>query len=364
MQTQDSSTPLRAGIIGVGGIAEAHLKAYKALPGIEVIAIADPNAARRETVASAYNIPFSYENYEDLVNRTDIDVVSIATPNYLHSPAAIAAMSSGKHVLSEKPLAHSLEAAEAMVKAATDCNRVLHVAFNHRQRGDVQLLKKYVDEGGLGSTYYAKAYWMRRSGIPGLGGWFTNKETAGGGPLIDLGVHVLDMALYLLGEPEIVSVTASTYSELGHRGIGGRGDEYKDSKLFNVEDLASAFIRLANGQTLLLEASWATYGRHWDDYGVELFGTTGGAHIDVRSYNWEDTLTIFSDTAGSPSQIRPKVTRGEGHLAVIRNFLDVVRSGSYAVHNGYEGLKRTRIIDACYRSAREGKEIHLGLPTP
>ncbi|MDX2160994.1 MAG: Gfo/Idh/MocA family oxidoreductase [bacterium] len=360
MQTQTSPAPLRAGVIGLGWAGETHLKAYKTLPGVEVIGIADPNAARRDEVASAYNIPFAYSEFSDLIARDDLDVISIATPNYLHAPAAIAALESGKHVLCEKPMAHDQSNAQAMVNAARQHDRVLHIAFNHRQRGDVQLLKRYIDEGGIGSPYYAKAYWMRRSGIPGLGGWFTNKEMAGGGPLIDLGVHVLDMALFLLGEPEIASVSGMTYSELGKRGIGGRGDEYKNSSLFDVEDLATAFIRLKGGGTLLLEASWATYGRHWDDYGVEIFGNQGGAHIDVQNYGWENTLTIFTDTAGSPAQIRPKVTRGEGHLAVARQFIDAVRGGDYAAHHGESGLKRTVIIESCYQSARDGREIVIG----
>ncbi len=360
MQNNTTTAPLRAGVIGLGWAGETHLKSYKALPGVEVIAIADISASRREEIASAYNIPFQYENFEELALRDDLDVISIATPNYLHAPAAVAALSSGKHVLSEKPLAHTLEAAESMVRAATAHNRVLHVAFNHRQRGDVQTLKRYIDDGGLGRTYHAKAYWMRRSGIPGMGGWFTNKETAGGGPLIDLGVHVLDMALFLLGEPEVASVSAATYSELGARGRGGWSDkrEIRDGG-FDVEDLATGFIRFTDGSTLALDASWASYGRHWDDYGVELYGTDGGAHIDIRSYANENTLTIYTDAAGTPAELRPRVSRGEGHFAVVKNFIDTVRAGDYVAHNGSEGLKRTRIIDACYRSAAEGHEIVL-----
>ncbi len=357
MSTQ-SSTPLRAGVIGLGWAGETHVKSFKALPGVEVVAIAEPNAGRRDEIASAYNIPFSFANYEDMIARDDIDVISIATPNYLHAPAAIAALSTGKHVLCEKPLAHTQESAAAMVKAATENNRVLHVAFNHRQRGDVQVLKRYIDESGLGNLYHAKAYWMRRSGIPGMGGWFTQREMAGGGPLIDLGVHVLDMALYLLGEPAVVSVTAAAYNELGGRGKGSRGDSY-EKLTFDVEDLATAFIRLENGASLLLEASWASYGRHWDDYGVELFGTEGGAHIDVRTYNWENTLTIYTDAAGTPSELKPRVTRGEGHLAVVRHFINTVIGGSYEGHHGADAYKRTLIIDACYQSAREGREIVL-----
>jgi predicted dehydrogenase len=201
---------------------------------------------------------------------------------------------------------------------------------------------------------------MRRSGIPGMGGWFTNKDTAGGGPLIDLGVHVLDMALFLLGEPEVATVSAAVYSELGVRGRGGWNDNRNISDGgFNVEDLATAFVRFTDGSTVSLDASWAAYGRHWDDYGVELYGTDGGAHVDIRNYATEQTLTIYTDAAGQPAELRPRVTRGEGHFTVVKNFVEAVRAGDYGAHHGEEGLKRTRIIDACYRSAIEGREISL-----
>ncbi len=324
--------PLRVGIVGLGWAGETHLKAYLQQPNVEVVAVADPADLRRGQIATTYEIPHQYADYHDLVAREDIDAVSVATPNHLHAPVAIAALDAGKHVLSEKPLARSAAEAELMVRAATNAGRVLQVAFNHRQRGDVQVLKTYIELGAMGRIYHAKASWMRRAGIPGMGGWFTNREQAGGGPLIDLGVHVLDMALYLLGEPDVIAVSAATYAELGPRGRGGRGD--KKSLIgeggYEVEDLATAFVRLGDGVTLLIEASWAVYGKSADDFGVTLYGTDGGADIAVKNYNWEDTLTIYTDTAGVPAEVRPRVTRGEGHLAVVRNFLAAIQNGDWA----------------------------------
>ncbi|MBZ0292089.1 MAG: Gfo/Idh/MocA family oxidoreductase, partial [Anaerolineae bacterium] len=327
-------------------------------PNVEIVAVADPRSDRLAQIKATYNIPFTYTDYQDLIARDDLDVVSVATPNFLHSPVAVAALQAGKHVLSEKPLARTVAEGEAMVKAAIENNRVLEVAFNHRRRGDVQVLKSYIDEGGLGTVYNAKAYWMRRAGIPGMGGWFTSREQAGGGPLIDLGVHALDMAMYLLGEPEVVAVSGMTYAELGPRGRGSRGDRVEGGN-YEVEDLATAFIRLSGGVTLLLEASWAVYGRHGDDYGVVLHGTDGGADIDVVQYSWENTLTIYSDTAGVPAVVKPKVGRGGGHAQVVSEFVDIVRSNDWENHRGQEGLRRTQIIEAIYRSAVEGHELAL-----
>jgi predicted dehydrogenase len=349
---------LRVGVVGLGWAGETHIKAYNLLPNVEVIAAADPRAERLNEIGKTYNVPYLYGDFNDLIARDDLDVVSVATPNHLHAPVAVAALESGKHVLCEKPLARTVAEGEAMVKAAIDHRRVLKVAFNHRQRGDVQVLKSYIDQNGLGRVYHAKAMWMRRSGIPGMGGWFTTREMAGGGPLIDLGVHVLDMAMFLLNEPEVVAVSAATYAELGPRGRGSRGDRSAEG-IYEVEDLATAFIRLADGVTLLLEASWAVYGRHSDDFGVSLFGTEGGAEIDIKNYVWQDTLRIFTDTGGVPSEIRPQVSRGEGHNAVVREFVGVIRSGDWSNHVGREGLRRTQIIEACYLSAQQGREVAL-----
>ncbi len=356
---------LRIGIIGVGGIGEVHLKAYMQNPDVEVVALADPNEARLGQIATAYGVASKFTDYRDLVARDDIDAVSVATPNHMHNPVTIAALENSKHVLCEKPLARSGAEAEAMVRAATAAGRVLQVAFNHRQRGDVQVLKNYIASGGLGRIYHAKASWMRRAGIPGMGGWFTSREMAGGGPLIDLGVHVLDMALYLLGEPEVISISAATYAELGPRGRGSFSDQghLVGQGGYEVEDLATAFVRLGNGATLLMEASWAVYGKNADDFGVTLYGTEGGAEIDVKNYVTEGTLTIFTDTAGVPSEVRPRLPRGGGHAAVVNNFVTAIRSGDWTSHNGSEGLRRAQIIDACYQSALQGREIPLvGLP--
>jgi len=353
-----SEQVLRVGVVGTGGAGAEHILAYLQYPGVEVVAIADPRESRLAEMAAKHHIPFTYTDYQDLIARDDLDIVSVATPNHLHAPVTIAALNSGKHVLCEKPLARELAEGEAMVRAAISANRALVVAFNHRQRGDVRVLKAHIDQGGLGRIYHAKATWMRRSGIPGMGGWFTTRAMAGGGPLIDLGVHVLDMALYLLGEPEVSAVSAATYAELGPRGRGGRGDT-SGQTAYEVEDLATAFIRLSNGVTLLLEASWAVYGRHGDDFGVSLFGTDGGADIEVINYGWQDTLRIYGDTGGVPSVTRPQVAQGTGHTGVVGDFLAIVRSGEWAGHNGIAALRRSQIIEACYRSAQAGRELAL-----
>jgi predicted dehydrogenase len=353
-----SADALRVGIVGLG-IGRHHLRAYQQIPGVEVVAAADVDAERLQAVAGASGVPHLYEDYAPLVANEDVDAVSVCTPNYLHAPVTIAALEHGKHVLCEKPLARTVEEGRAMVAAAREAGRVLKVVFNHRERGDVQVLKRAIEAGTLGRIYHAKAWWLRRNGIPGLGSWFTSREMAGGGPLIDLGVHMLDMALYLLGEPRTRSVSAVTYAELGTRGRGGnvRAQKMAASDRYEVEDLASVFLRLEDNASLILETSWATYRANNDEFGVTLYGTEGGAEIRVVNYVQGDTLTVYTDLVGVPSDIQPHVGKGEGHLAVVRDFVDIVRGSNWGAYTGEEGLYRTQILEASYRSAREGREV-------
>jgi predicted dehydrogenase len=353
--------PVRVGIVGVGGIGEVHVKAFQALAGVEIVAVCDASAPRVDDIRAKYDIRHGHTDWQDLVERKDIDVVSVATPNYLHMPVTVAALNAGKHVLSEKPLARTAAEGQAMVDAAVANDRVLSVSFNHRYRGDVRTLKQVIDAGTLGRVYYAKSFWLRRQGVPFWGGWFSKHELAGGGPLIDLGVHMLDMTLYLLGEPEPTAVSGAVYSELAPR---GRGSLHPLQGEFDVEDLSVVFVRLEGGGTLLLEASWAGYGHHMDDFGVELFGTDAGAQLENREWKNTDTLRIFTDVAGIPTVSTPRVDRlgkDEGHVGAIRDFLDVVLGdpAEWKHHRGHAGLKRARIIEAAYESAKAGREIVL-----
>ena len=363
-EEQSPTRPLRAGIVGLGWAGEQHLKSYVDLPGVEAVALAGLEEERLEALGESYGVPNLYKDYEGLVAREDLDVVSVCTPNHLHAPIAVAALEGGKHVLCEKPLARTGAEAGSIVRAAREAGRVVQVAFTQRERGDVQALKRHVLEGNLGRVYHVKASWMRRDGIPGMGSWFTSKEMAGGGPLIDLGVHMLDMALYLLGEPEVESVSCATYAELGPQGRGSRSyaedvDKTIVGDAYEVEDLATAFIRLSGGAALNLEAGWAAYRESSDDFGVTLYGTNGGAEMKVKDYVTEDTVRIYTDVAGVPAVVFPEIRAREGHRSVVSRFVETVRSGDWKGHDGEEGLRRARVIDACYTSALESREVRL-----
>ena len=363
MSAAGDAGDLRVGVIGLGWAGQQHIAAYDALPGAQVAAIAGLEEPMREELAARYRIEHQLARWEDLLDLDGLDAVSVAVPTFLHAPIAIAALERGIHVLCEKPIALNGPEADAMVQAARAADRVLEVAFNHRQRGDIQQLKAVIDAGRLGHPYYAKAWWLRRTGIPTLGSWFTRAELAGGGPLVDIGVHVLDYSLFLLGNPEVVAVSASTYDLLATAGFGSSPGSNKtgatDDKTFDVEDLASVFMRLADGGTLLVEASWAAHRRDGDEFGITLYGTDGGAELIVDDYAPEGSLRVFSDDGGSAVATTVPVKAGRGHQAVVEQFAEKVRAGGWNRYDGAGAAALAHIVDACYRSAAEQREIRL-----
>ncbi len=359
---------MRVGVVGLGWAGQQHIKAYQALEGVEVAGIAGLEAPVRARLARRHGIAHAFERYEDLL-ALDLDAVSVAVPTFLHAPIAIAALERGLHVISEKPIARDGEQAEAMVAAARDAGRVLDVAFNHRRRGDIQALKRVIDGGRLGRAYYAKAWWLRRAGIPTPGSWFTRSDLAGGGPLVDIGVHVLDYALFLLGNPAVTSVSAATYDLLGRSGFGASPHSSKTgadgAKVFDVEDLATVFMRLRDGGTLLLEASWAAHRADGDEFGITLYGTEGGAELIVPDYAPVGELTLYADDGGAAVATPVPAEPGTGHDAVVAEFVQTVRSGDWEGHDGSGAAELARVVDACYRSAAEQREVSLSaLPSP
>jgi predicted dehydrogenase len=363
------SEPLRVGVVGLGWAGRQHLAAYHAHPDTEIVALAGLEDGPRAKLARKYEIAHAVADWEDLLALDGLDAVSVCVPTFLHAPIAVGALERGAHVLSEKPIALNGDEAQGMVEAARKADRVLDVAFNHRQRGDIQKLKRLIDEGRLGQPYYAKAWWLRRTGIPTVGSWFTRAELAGGGPLVDIGVHVLDWSLFLLGNPEVVAVSASTYDLLATNGFGtGSSSGYAgktgaaDGKAarFDVEDLASVFMRLADGGTLLVEASWAAHRRDGDEFGITLYGTDGGAELIVDDYAPRGDLQLFGDDGGAAGSTKVPVKPGRAHKAVIEQFVEKVRAGDFGRHDGSGAAALARVVDACYLSAAEQREIRLG----
>lgn len=364
-QPEEQPAVLRVGVVGVGWAGRQHLKAYRDLDGVELVAVAGMEEDLVRDLKAEHGIPFSFSRWEDFIDFEGMDAISIALPTFLHAEVAVAAFERGLHVLSEKPLARNSQEGLVMVEAARKAHRVLDVAFNHRRRGDIAQLKNLIDTGELGRPYYAKGSWIRRAGIPMLGSWFTSHELAGGGPLTDIGVHVLDYSLHLLGEPRVLSVSAATHSELGPRGLGGnaRYSAMKSSHTFEVEDFAAAFMRLDGGGTLILEAGWAAYREEDDLLDFMVYGTDGGAELRALGTPSAPVgdLRIFKEKDGENADYLVVAEPGRGHHSVIQDFVDAVRGGPavWREHDGSLALSRARVLDACYQSARERREVTL-----
>ncbi len=349
---------LRVGIIGCG-VGLAHARGYARLPNVAIVALADAKPDRFRRITDEIPVPDLYTSYDELLARDDIDAVSIALPNFLHAPATLAALEAGKHVLIEKPLAMTVAEGEAMIEAARRTGRKLMICFNYRFRGDSQVVKQQADAGGFGEIYFARAGWLRQTGIPGIGSWFTDKAQSGGGPLIDLGVHVLDLALWLMGSPEPVAVTGATYAKFGPRGRGGWGGTRFSvgEGSYTVEDMATGYVRFVNGATLALEVSWASFTSHRDDYYVHLFGTEGGAELNVKQYGFADNVRFFGEMAGTFVEVKPRYIEGGGHESAVAEFVRCILEDKDPVPGGEDGLRVLRIIDALYRSAEAGREM-------
>jgi predicted dehydrogenase len=356
------TTPLRIGVIGAGAIATyGHIPGFQKITGVQVAAICDANLERAQAVAERFGIPAACANYRDIVANTDIDAISIGVPNVFHAPVAIAGLEAGKHVLCEKPLATTVADGRAMVAAAERAGRVLAVNLNNRLRADAMLLRASVADGRLGRIGYASARMLRHSGIPGFGSWFTQRELAGGGVLMDLGVHMLDLLLWLLGFPTVAAVRGETQAIHGPRGrgLGGWGIDHISGGTFDVEDFAAIHLRLADGGLVTVEVSWALYGR--DEQRVQLYGSEGGADISSDLYGVATPLRLFRDEGGVRAEIIPQLPRlaGSEWDRSMARFVAAIRGEGEPTATGKEALIVLELLDAAYRSAADGREIIL-----
>lgn len=350
---------LKIGVIGVGGISNEHIQAYRKNPHVELYAFCDINENQLESMGEKYGVSRRYTDKDVMLRELpELDAVSVCTWNSAHAPCAIAALNAGKHVLCEKPMATSAEEARAMLEAAEKNGRLLMIGFVRRYGNDCKILKDFIKEDYFGDIYYAKATYLRRNGNPG--GWFGDKSRSAGGPLIDLGVHVIDLTRYLMGNPKPVSVYGATFQKLLNR------PNIKSEKAYNsvsagkkdicdVEDLASAMIRYDNGAVLQIEASFSLNIKK-DEGKIQLFGSKGGAKLDPEL----EMYTEVNDYLADVSLAMPTGLSFDGLFAnEVNHFVDCVRDGVPCQSPAADGVEIMRILDAVYESARTGHEVVL-----
>ena len=351
--SQDMPEVIGIGIIGAGGIARGvHIPGYQKLANAQVLAVSDPVQVSREGAAQQFNIADAYEDFREMLKRDDIHAVSVTTPNFLHAEATIAALEAGKHVLCEKPLAMNAQEGDAMVEASKRTGRKLMCGFHYRFTPEVQALKRFAEAGEFGEMYYARTTAMRRRGIPGWG-LFISKEKNGGGPLIDIGVHMLDATMHVLGFPKPVSVSGKTWQMFGKRpdvlGLMGQWD-YQN---FTVEDFASAQIRFDNGAMLTLESSFVANQEEADKMSFQVFGSQGGCSYNPLKMFKEEHHTLLDIT---PVHLPRNV---QAHHEEIKSFVNSVANDEPVFTPGEQAVEITRIIDAIYASSESGREVML-----
>ena len=347
---------LKIGVIGLG-IGRWHAQQFDSYGRSELVAVCDLNAHLRNVTAEKHGLPAErcYSDYRKMfaeAKSIGLDAVSIAVPNKLHAPIAIAALKAGLHVLCEKPMAIDAAAARRMLAAAKAARRALMINFSSRFEWESQAVKHAVDAGELGEIYFARSIWHRRRGIPIWSEWFYTKSMSGGGPIIDLGVHRLDLAMWLMGSPKPVTVSASTFSVFGPDIAKAKGKRY------DVEDLGAALIRFDNGATLILEASWAANIELDNEIATQLYGSKGGVIYRKLPEPAETEVVVFGEANGTMRNSRMAKPIGATPSS-FQEFVDACLDKRKPLATAEQGLAVQLVLDAIYKSAATGKEVRI-----
>ncbi|MEF3304667.1 Gfo/Idh/MocA family protein [Paenibacillus sp. GYB003] len=345
---------IKVGVVGIGSIAHIfHLPNYKAHPQVELTAVADTDLARARRVAEEAGGIRAYGSAEDMFASETLDAVSICTFNESHVPLALLALEHGLDVLVEKPMAMTVEQSAMLKERAARGGNIVMVGMSHRFRPDAQALQGIVSSGQLGGVYFAKTRILRRRGVPE--GWFTSKRYSGGGPMMDIGVHALDLAWWMMGRPEPEQVMGRLFREVAPYGTKGvsaykaKSAENKERPIYDVEDMGAAFITFANGAVLTLEASWAINGKQDDAIKVELYGTQGGATLDP--------LALYTESNGILVESGMTVGKYDFYKSEIEHFVECVSERRQPLVDAAQGHEVMRMLEAIRLSSETGESV-------
>lgn len=350
------SKALKVGVIGVGGIAETHFPGWQASADAELVALADPVGSILGRVGQEQGVGLLYENPADLIANPDIDVVDICTPNMYHAPLAIAALEAGKHVICEKPLAPKPEDIDRMIAARDKSGKLLMTAQHFRFQRDTQALKREIESGILGEIYHARSWMLRRNMFLPRPGFIYQKHS-GGGPCIDIGVHILDLTLWMMGHPKPVAVSGMTQDKLSKLpGSYAGWDGTLLPRDMDVEEFATAMVRFENGATLMLEVSWLLHHKTTgEDMQMWLYGTQGGLHWpknELLATNYETKRQYDVQLASVQAGMEP-------HAAECVAFAEAIANGKPSPVPAEESRDVMLILDGLYQSAATGREVRL-----
>ncbi|MEA2733551.1 MAG: hypothetical protein QOE14_2 [Humisphaera sp.] len=343
------STPFKIAFIGAGFIARLHMQKLKLLENIEICAAADPSEMSLKRLAQDFPEVRQFGDYKVMLKETECDAVDVCTPNGLHAENTIAALEAGKHVIVEKPMAMNAKEAQVMLDAAKRSGKKLIVGFQHRFDPKTKLIRDQIAADSFGKVLYVRAQALRRRGIPNWG-VFGRKELQGGGPMIDIGVHILESAHYMIGSPRPISASSGAWTYMGNKPseVASMWPEW-DHRTYNVEDLAVGMIRFDTGTILVIESSFVAHIEK-DIFNVTLMGEKGGAV-------W-DTSQIFTDHGGYQMNMTPGwIGKWDPFDYKIKHFVDVCREDRKNESTGEHGLMVQKMLDGIYASAEKGREV-------
>lgn len=356
---------VKIGIIGCGGIANGkHMPSLKKIKNVQMVAFCDIIEERAVKAAEEYGVEGAkvYTDYKELLKDRDIEVVHVCTPNRSHAFISIDAMEAGKHVMCEKPMAKTYKEAKEMLDASERTGMKLTIGYQSRWRTDSLYLKKMCEDGELGEIYYGKAIALRRRAVP-TWGVFLNEYEQGGGPLIDIGTHALDLTLWMMDNYKPKMVVGTTFEKLKNQKDCGNAWGDWDPKKFTVEDAAFGFIVMENGATIMLESSWALNIRNPKEAITMICGTEGGADMF-------DGLNINFIKNGRQCILKPDLTAGgvafydgdgdeDPSVLEARAWLDAVVNDHEPRTKASQALVVTQILEAIYESAKTGKPVYF-----
>jgi len=353
-------TEICVAIIGVGSIAKlAHLPNYAKADQVHVVGFVDTDLERARAVAASYAAehhapePVVADTLVGLMAQTHVDAVSICTANASHAALAMEALEAGLHVLLEKPMTVSLDQAHRLRKVAAASGRVCMIGMSHRFRQDVEVLRRFIEAGELGEIYYAKTRILRRRGTPA--GWFTDAEHSGGGPLMDIGVHALDLAWWLAGTPPIRTVSGMLCKAIGRDAIDfvprweSSASHNADNAIYSTEDFASAFLRFEGGLAMQLEVSWSLNGPEDDALKLDLFGSRGGISLDPLQFYHTSHRVLAAQSLSVPM--------GDLYHREIEHFLSCIRTGETPVCDVVQGEAVVEMLEMIAHSSAVGREV-------
>jgi predicted dehydrogenase len=347
------SDKIRVGFIGTGGIASFQAsQLLKAAENVEIVAGCDVKEEACKKFADTYEVPHTFTDYNDLLTLDGVDAVSVCTPNFMHKDPTIAALQAGKHVIVEKPMAMNADEAKAMVAAAEESAGTLVMGFQYRLSPEAQVLKRYRDEGQFGNVLFARVQALRRRGIPNWG-VFGRKELQGGGPLIDIGVHLIECAHFLMGEPKPVAASAQMFTYMGDKpsDVDSKWAGW-DHETYNVEDLALGFVRFDTGAVMAVESSFIAHIKE-DSFNVQVMGDKGGCTLHPPM--------VFKDDAGTMVNVEPGyIGKWNSMTKKMGDWIAHIRGERETQCPASAGLAVQQILEGLYRSAQEGKEVAIG----